>query len=608
MAEHKEQAQDIYSYITQEESGYLLPITVIEGYEWNMKQHIKLSTLYKHSELESGKLTGTADEKPVKNIVRPILNVQYRSEGFDVKDIDLFVDSADEYYKSFLVRKYHDKWARENSMDTFIDDMVESYVDFGGALIKDAGDFPEVVQLQSLAFCDQTDILSGPLAIKHFFSPDQLLDMESRGWGNTDNGATATLDEVIVFSEASKRRDKNAGKNKTPGKYVEVYEVHGTLPESFLKKDGDSTKYVSQLQIVTFYSDDKGNKKGLTLFKGKEKESSFKFIARDKVFGRALGFGGVEELFEAQIWVNNDQIRIKDMLDAASKIVFQTTDDAYATRNNLADMDNMEITVLKQDTTLSQVNTTPVNITVFNNSVLEWEQHAMQMGSANEAVLGESPKSGTPFALQQLVTNENKSLHIYRQGKLATFTDEIYRDWVIPRYLIKDITKGQEFIATLSLDELETVADNLMTVRGNELIKEKILKGERFEVGEIEAFKQLTKERFVKGDGKKFIKILKDELKKSPINVHTNIVGKQKYQAQMTEKVVNVFRQIIATPEVLQNPAMAKIFNDILESSGMSPINFAALTTPRQPDEQPQPTQRGAKTTQPLKELNEVTA
>src|SRR5690606_14938177 len=119
--------------------------------------------------------------RPFKNIIRPILNVAYRTEGFDVKDIVPFVNDLKNYYKSFLVKKFHPRWARENDIDTFIDDMVESYVDYGLALVKNVNDVrPEVVELQTIAFCDQTDILGGPLCILHAYQPDELADMKGK--------------------------------------------------------------------------------------------------------------------------------------------------------------------------------------------------------------------------------------------------------------------------------------------------------------------------------------------------------------------------------------------------------------------------------------------
>ena len=166
----EESKNDVFQFIVSEEASYLLPVEISPGYEWSMAKHIKLSLLYSVSQYE----TGNSDDKPFRNIIQPILNLQYRAEGFDVKDIVMFVNSAKDYYKSFLIKKFHTKWARDNAVDTFIDDMVESYVDFGGVLVKDVNDKkPEVVPLQRIAFCDQTDILSGPICEKHNYSPDQ---------------------------------------------------------------------------------------------------------------------------------------------------------------------------------------------------------------------------------------------------------------------------------------------------------------------------------------------------------------------------------------------------------------------------------------------------
>ena len=586
---------DIHAYITLEENAYSIPITLVDGYEWGMKEHIMLSTLYKNSKYS----TGNSDDKPYKNIIRPILNLQYRAEGFDVKDIDLYVDSPKDYYKSFLVKKYHDRWARDNGIDTFIDDMVESYVDYGGALVKNINDVkPEVIPLRSIVFCDQTDILSSPIGIKHFFSPDQLKEMAKFGWGDEDNGADTTIDELILLAQDTKNFDKLKGKTiTTPGKYIEVYEIHGTLPKKFLDPEANDEDYETQLQITTFYTNESGIKTGLTLFKGVEKKSPFKLILRDKIYGRALGFGGAEELFEPQVWTNYDQIRMKAMLDSASKIIYKTTDQAFASRNNLEDVDNNEILVLDEASDFSQVDTTPRNLAIFQNNIAEWEAHAQTMGAANESIMGETPKSGTPFALQQLVTAESHSLHEYRKGKLATFLDEVYRDWVIP-YIVTELQKDQQFIAELSLDELESIADNLVTNKTNEKIKEEILSGRIITKEEIEIFKTDTRDMFMKGDNKRFIKILKGELKKTPISVKTNIAGKQKYLAQMTDKLVNVFRQLIQTPQILDDPRMSKLFNEILESSGLSPVKYQK---PRVEQQQPQP--QGNQSTEPLKTL-----
>jgi len=583
---------DIFQLTKREEANYqTLPIPIFDNWEWNMYKHVITTVAYKNSQYTSG----DKENRPFKNIIRPILNVQYRAEGFDLKDIDIYVDDAKDYYKSFLIKKFHEKWGRVVHMDTFIDELVESYVDFGGALIKNVNkERPEVVPLQQIAFCDQTDMLSGPLGLKHFYAPDQLKLMEKKGWGKFGT----TIDEVLTFAQNYKIGETTTATiARTPGKYIEVYEVHGMFPNSWLedessdadvKEDSIETEksefnFSRQVHIITYYQDGATTDgKGITLFRGKEKDSIFKVLKRDTIFGRALGLGGAEELFEPQVWLNYDVIRIKEMLDHASKIIHQTADQSYATRNTTEDMDNGTILIHELGKPLTQVDTQPVNITVFENSIKEWEAHAQQMGSANDAIMGINPNSGTPFKLQELVTQEGHSLHDYRRGKIATFVDEeVYMDWVIP-FMSKEVTKDQKFMSELSLEELQAVVDNVVVNEANKLISEKMFSYTDSTIDpvtqeEIDFATEKVRKEFMRGGNKRFLEIVAGEMKDAPLVVKTNIANKQKDLSGRTDKMVNIMRQIIAAPQILQDPGMAKLFNQIIESSGFSPVDFSYL-------------------------------
>ena len=573
------QPNTIYEFVIQEENRYNTnPIEIISGWSWSMKNHIEKSILYKNSQFTTGK----DDNKPFKNITRPLLNLQYRAEGFDVKDIELFVNDSSQYYKSFLIRKFHEKWARENKIDTFIDEMVESYVDFGGALIKNVkGVRPEVVPLHSIAFADQSDLMSGPIAFRHYFSASELAEMADVGWGDPSNGATATLEEVILQARTEKNPDKGQSKSYgTPGEYIEVYEIHGNLPSRYLK--GSDKEYENQFQIITFlHKENEKERGGITLYAKKEEKSPFKLVLRDEIRGRALGLGGAEELFEPQVWINYDSIRMKSLLDEAARIIYKTTDASFASRNKTYDLETGEILVLADGKDLAQVDNFPRNQAAFTRDVESWEAHARQMSGASEAILGESPSAGTPFKLQELVAAEAHSLHEYRKGKLATFLDQIYQDWIVP-HISREITKGHEFLAELELDELQEISDTISTNQANQMAKERILNGQQILPEEMELFKQEARENFMKKGNKRFIKILEKEFKRSPISVKVNIVGKQKDLPGKVDKLVNIFRQIVANPQVLQSPPMAKLFNQILEFSGLNPIDFSGFTLPQQ--------------------------
>src|SRR3990167_7007548 len=156
---------DIYEWVKTEEINFKTNrVELSDGWFWGFWEHVRRSFLYKNSQFTEA--NENRRNRPFKNIVRSILFLQYWTEGFDAKDIEIYVNEPENYHKSFIVKKYYEKWALEYGFDTFIDEVVESYVDYGGVLVKNVDDImPDVVKLQTIAFCDQTDFLSGPFAI-----------------------------------------------------------------------------------------------------------------------------------------------------------------------------------------------------------------------------------------------------------------------------------------------------------------------------------------------------------------------------------------------------------------------------------------------------------
>lgn len=572
---------NIFNYIVAQEANYQQPITLNDSWDWSMKDHIKTTVLYSNGQLLSGK----NDMKPVKNITRPILNLQHRVEDIEVKDVQLYIDDPSKFHLSFLVKKYHDDvFVVENDIETYFDELNVSRIDFGGGLSKKLNKpAPEVVPLQSIAFCDQTDILSGPIGIKHFYSPDQFLAMEKYGWGKKENGATLSLKETLMLATDEKQVDKLQGTvTKTPGRYVEVYEVHGNLPKRFADPDDNSGDYETRIFIVCFYqSKDSNKREGVILFTAPEKESPFKLIKRDPIWGRALGMGGAEELFESQVWTNYDMIRMKDMLDSAAKTILISNDPAIAQRNNLRNLNNLDIIAEQPNGNTRQLDTYPRNLRAFEEDVARWEAHAQQMGAANDSIMGKSPTAGTPFALQELVVEQSQGLHEYRRGQYAKHLEEIYNDWIIP-HIQKKITEGVTFLSELTLDETKYVADCLVRNEINRIQLEKVLNGEDIENEEsVKMIEERIRTEFMQKGTKHFLEILMGEFKGTRLGVKVSVAGKNKNLAATVDKLSNIFRFIFANPQgfaqVMQMPGMAKSFNSILEFSGLDPVDFSGM-------------------------------
>ena len=587
MPEVAEKYPDVYDYILSEESAFRttrVPLST-NWRDWNMFEHIDRSFTLKNSRFYQGQQDYT---RPFDNIIIPIANVNYRAEGFRVKNVNMFVDDSENYHKSFSARKYHNWWAIENKINTAIKESVISYYDYGLMLLKNVNEArPEVVNLKDdIAFVDQTNVLIGSICLKHNYSVPELLDMKGR-WYDKE------IDQTVLFSKFSVKKDGQD--TKTPSKYIEVYELHGTFPESWLgpEKLGsdweDTGKYSPQIHIITYYtSSTDGTKKGICLFKGKEPKSIFKALKRDDIVGRACGRGGIEELFHAQIWTNYSQLQIVQMLEATAKVVLKASK-KVAKHNNLKNIKHGQIVELDADEKFEQMVLQPINKTAFDNTIDRWAMVAQKIGSATDAALSQTPATGVPLGTVEILAAEGLGTHEDRKGEITDFWVEIYRDWVLPHFA-KEINKGSKWLDTLSLEELQEIAEKVSTKSANERIKRMVLSGKIVKKEEADTFRQIMKEDFMKGGEKRFIEILKDEFKDLPMDVEIDIEGKQADLADRVTKLNAIFRSVF-TPagiQVLQTePAAGKILNQIIEAAGLSPVNFTGIVSPLQPKQLP---------------------
>lgn len=571
-----------FEYIKAEETSFAttrVPLT--NAKDWNFKEHVERCLNVSNGWFHSGSNDGL---RPYDDIVTPVIDVSFRLEGFDVKHIVPYVDSIKDSYKSFIVKKRHPQWAKKHQLDTFIDEVVESSIIFDLVLVKDVNQVrPEVVPLQDIAFCDQTDIMSGPICIKHQWSITDILEYKGK-WDDEK------IDQVILMAKASKTvTTANDREVKTPAKYIEGYELHGMFPESWLRDDGNPDKYVDQIQIVTYYYAEDGSKQGVVLFKGKTKPMSEKFKAlkidtvRSK--GRACGRSIVERLFEPQVWHNYSYIKLKRMLDAAVNLI-QTDSEIYGGKK-ISDL--KENTIIKHEAgkPLSRVDMTIQNVTPHTNMMTQTENQARVLGSASDAALGRAPVSGTPFALQDLIVNQGEGIHEYRQGKIATFfSDVLYPDLIL-KYLIRDINNDIEFSEELTMDEMEEIAEIISKNRFKNIFKERLLNKGVVYSSEKDTMLATIKEDFKKNGTRKFFKLLKGELADVPIKVKMNIVGKQKDLAKNADSLSKLISNILANIEGIRAiPGVSKSYNELIEATGLSPIDFSKILNSEQQSNQ----------------------
>ena len=561
--------KNIGDYIKNAETDYrAAKIEPIQGWSWSMYEHVRRSFLIKNSQL----VTGKNNKKPVNNIVLPIVRLQYRLEGYNVKDILLYLTNPKLFYKSTLVRKYHETWALENKMDHFIDSSIESDVDYGGKLVKRTDkSVPDVIPLSSLAFADQQDIMSAPIGILHEMSVTDLKEMEKKGWGDPNKGADLTIDDLIVLAQAQPSETAYDTRGK-----LKVYEVRGVMPNHWLTGSGDG--YSRQLHIVIPMART-GSKDDLdywTVFKSKAGDDVKFHSSREKVQNRALHRGGIEDLFDPQMWTNYNEIRLLSLLDEAAKTIYKTTDKAFGNRQELRNSKSGKTYYV--DGELDQINNFPRSAVLFEKSIDKWQLRAQSLGDAHPALRGEQPPAGSPAALQELVVDTGEQAHDYRKGKNADFHGEIYDDWILPQFG-KDLSTEKEFFSELSLKEIQMVARNLSQQMVNRKVIDAVL--ERKGVmpkEEQDALGVVFQEDFKRGGNERFLKILQNEFKGEKLGIKFNIAGRQANLHKVTKDLLTVISQITSTGgAILRHEGMADLFNQIIEFSGLNPIDFTSF-------------------------------
>src|SRR3990167_1659970 len=589
-----EHPASIYDYIKTEESKFETDeVQVYDNYSWNFRNHIQMCL-----QLRDGIFTTGSNDwlRPFKKVIEPLLELANTAEDIEVKDITLFLKNKTDKAAKFLLKKYHDEvYIKEHDIDALIDEIAESDNKLGGVLVQNGKEVPEVMKLNDIAFCDQTDILGGPIGFKYYFSPSKLRKMASSGWGDEKNGANITLDELIVLATADKEPagSYNQKKNQTTGKNVEVFIVRGNLPEAYLKDNDNMDDYCEQLHIVAFYKNQKDKKIGVTLYRKEADEDDLMFHTSKPVEGKALGKGAVI-FFHEQIWTNFLEIHKMKMLEGAAKNIIWTDDDGYTNRQQINDMDNNEVTILAEGKRFGNIPTVQAaSIQLFQQAIAEKFQNAQLIGFAQDPLLGKQSFSGQTFKGQERLLQTGRGPHERTRGKRAKFIEKIYRKMIIPD-MKKQILKGLEFIADLSFNDLQYVMNQLAENYANHTNNEHVLNGENVEDKQI--LIQQFKEDFSKKGSEHKLGILKGEFKDIEIEIEIDVVNKQFNLQNMTEKVFSIFQFIFSNPAgfqtLMQIPAMANAFSDVLEFSNIESADFASLmSAPQIAPPQPQPIQ-----------------
>jgi len=586
--------------VRKNETDYLTGNTTISKYvDFNLAENINKIDAYLNSKHISGPTDSMGRDKPFFNIVTASTNIWYRATDIDRKNIRMKPGKREDVLKAFIAGVHLQEFMRKQQFGTFLNDWGRALARYGSAVVKfveSEGELHSMVIPWNRLIVDPIDFDNDVVIEVLEMTPAQL--MKQKGYDQE------IVDKLVRATESREGLEKMDKDNKD--NFIKLYEVHGEMPLSYLTgKEEDEYTYVQQMHVISFVAGkEKGEFDDFCLVSGREKKHPYMITHLIKEDGRTMAIGAVENLFEAQWMVNHSQKAIKDQLDLASKIIFQTSDGNYVGRNALTAIETGDIMIHQPNQPLTQLNNGSHDVGALQSMQQQWEQVAKEINSTPDAIAGNTFPSGTAYrqvvALQQEahslfeIMTENKGLHL----------EDMMRKYIIP-FLMTKMDTTEELAATLDEQGIQKIDSlyipNEAVRRANRKIIEDALKGKGTDQdGQVSLIANETEKitKALANDGnQRFLKpseittkTWKDELEGFEWDVEVEVTSETTDKEATMTTLTTVLQTIAANPAVLQDPNAKLLFNKILTTTGeISPLELTAPEAPRPQDTPQQP-------------------
>jgi len=466
----QETAHDI---IRRQEQDYINSDTTISEYvSFSTKENVDKIEAYLNSKHISGERDSLGREKPFFNIVTAACNVWYRATDIDRANIRIKAKKSSQHVTAMLADVKSKDWMRKSNFGVWLNEWGRTLSRYGSAVSKFVvvdGELVGSVVPWNRLIIDDISFYDNPIIEKHYYTPAQLR-----------KNKLFNQEQVESLIEHGKVSRETIGGDKSDNKseYIEVYELHGEFPVSMLTgNDEDDTGYAQQVHICSFVMNDKGDYLDYTLYSGREKNPYHiaHLIPED---GRVMGRGAVEHLFEAQWMINHNEKAIKDQLELASKLIFQTSDPAYMGKNT-GDLDTGSILYHEPNQPLTQLANNSHDIASLMNSKMNWMQNGNETVSAQDAIKGNTMPSGTAARQVEALQQESHSLFELMTENKGLHIEEIWRTFVIP-YIKTKLNTKDEIVMTLEDHGVKQIDSlylrNSAIKRENERIKKEMFR------------------------------------------------------------------------------------------------------------------------------------
>jgi hypothetical protein len=472
---------NIGELVRSAERNYVNGTTTQSKYvDLNMYEEVNTIDAYLNSKHTSGSTDSKDREKPFFNISIAKRNVWYRATDIDRKDIRIPATKRADVISSFLANAKLHEWMDRVNFGQFLNDWglgLAGYGSYISKFIEKDGVLYAMNMSWQKMIVDTIDFEGNPKIEILELTPAQLRRRKGYDKEMVENLIAAVSERKLL--DGNTKQDNNSD-------YIRLYETHGELPLAWITGDEEDEEYVQQMQVISFVaSKEEGKFDDFVLVKGREDIDHYFITHLIKADGYTLSTGSVKSLFENQWMVNHTAKAIKDQLDQASKIIYQTCDPSFVGLNALTSLDNGDFLIWDKNIPngqLSQLNNNSHDITALMNQSNQWNSLSNEIAGVSEAMLGDTPPSGTPYRQTEMLLSESHSLFKLMKQNKGLALEEMMRKYIIP-HLVKQLDTTDEVVATLDtygIDKIDEIYLKNEPIRrtNRRLVEEVIKRGE----------------------------------------------------------------------------------------------------------------------------------
>ena len=600
---------NVYELVRKNESNYRSGDVKTSKYVvQSFYEDISTIEAYLNSKHISGDKDSMGRDKPFFNIVLAVRNIWFRATDLDRKNVIAKAKKQSDYLASLLYTGHLKKWMRDENFGQYLNDWGLYLASYNSAVTKfiekSDGLHISVIPWQSL-IVDVLGFEKNPKIEVLEMTQDEL-----RSHTEYDQ----EMVEGLIEAQTGKKMIDGQPKNVQKANHVRLYEVHGVLPLSWLTDDDkDKDTYIQQMQVVSFLTSKKGGEfDNFTLYSGRETNDPYMLTQLiPAVDGSISLMGAVKTLFDAQ-WMTNHTIKnIKDQLDLASKLIFQTNDSGYANQNVLENIEQGQIMVYGQDKNpLTQIQNNSHDISALESFMKQWQVLAQEVSNTPEVTMGRASSAQSAYAKEALMLQQSQqNFDIMTQNKGLSL-EQMFKKFITP-FVLKKLNNSDELVMELGDYGIEQIDKKYISSRAAKVFNYKAVEAvlSSQDLPDLQEETQKVRQEVTDMGMQRFIrpseisaKTWKDIFEDFESDVEYQITDENVDKNNVMQGI-NSLMQTLANPNgqaFVRTPEGKLLFNETLNLLGIiNPVQIQEQE-PQQVQQQPQQAQQKVGGTQPI--------